>query len=72
MILNQLGVAKHWPPEPLGELATSDNAKTFKIFGPERKMSLNQNKLKSVYLENALSYNLVHESNVVHSFRESR
>lgn len=70
--LNQLGVTVIWPPESANEFALSETAETFKIFGPERPLKLNNKGFKSIHLENALSYSLLHEHNVMHSFYQNR
>ncbi|KAK6642613.1 hypothetical protein RUM43_004115 [Polyplax serrata] len=70
--LNQLGITKFWPLESRDDTLKTDSGETLKIFGPERPLKPNKKGLKSVQLENALSYSLLHERNVTHSFRQSR
>lgn len=71
VILNQLGDTKTWPFEMVSELNLG-TAETLKIFGPERPIKLSNKGVKTTHLENALSYSLVHEHQITHSFQKNR
>lgn len=71
VILNQLGDTKTWPFEMVSELNLG-TTETLKIFGPERPIKLSSKGVKTTHLENALSYSLVHEHQITHSFQKNR
>ena len=70
--LNQLNVVSTWPPDPKNILVPVEHVEPIKIFGPERKSTSSAKIVRSIHLENALSYSLVHSHEVTHPFQTNR
>ncbi|KAL0279427.1 UNVERIFIED_CONTAM: hypothetical protein PYX00_000989 [Menopon gallinae] len=69
--LTDLAVPCIWP-EDKNALLPKDQVETLKIFGPDRRSNLSRRLPRRIQLENALSYSLIHDHYIYHSFQERR